>query len=400
MICSVFKPSRQQNGKSVRRRLWWGQYRLDGDTSITRVPLKTFDKQIAKERLTKLVKTLQQEREGMIAPGPMREAGGMSVPELCALYTACLEGLGRDDHYVKVIGDRIGLLARECGWKQLRDVTTVSFQTWRARQSKSAKTLNHYLATMRSFFTWLIRQNMATFNPLQNVERIDERGRLVRIRRALTVDELERLLRAAPLERRHYYICAYYTGLRRSEMDALQWGDIRLDEEKPFIVARAATTKNRQEAKLWIRPELLAILKGMRPADAEADQPVFRAVLDVAGGHKIRRFQRDLKAAGIPYRDAQGRTADFHALSRMTPNTHMGQMGVGERVRQEFMRHSDLRLTSAVYTDAGQLPTAGAILALPSFSADGSKKCAQRGAQSPDNQGQPLAHPCTIDYSI
>jgi len=276
MICSVFKPSRQLNGKSVRRRLWWGQYRLDGDTAITRVPLKTFDKQIAKERLTKLVKTLQQEREGMIAPGPMREAGGMSVPELCARYT----------------------------------------------------------------------------------------------------------------------------GLRRSEMDALQWGDIRLDEEKPFIVARAATTKNRQEAKLWIRPELLAILKDMRPADASADQPVFRAVLDVAGGHKIRRFQRDLKAAGIPYRDAQGRTADFHALSRMTPNTHMGQMGVGERVRQEFMRHSDLRLTSAVYTDAGQLPTAGAILALPSFSADGSKTCAQRGAQSPDNEGQTLASPCTIDYSI
>ena len=78
----------------------------------------------------------------------------------------------------------------------------------------------------------------------------------------------------------------------------------------------------------------------------------------------------------------------------------MGQMGVGERVRQEFMRHSDLRLTSAVYTDAGQLPTAGAILALPSFSADGSKTCAQRGAQSPDNQGQTQASPCTSDYSI
>lgn len=404
MICSVFKPARKKDGKSVRRRLWWGQYKLDGDEALTRVSLQTADKQVAKERLSKIVRTIQQEREGMIAPGPMREAGSLTVTALAERYTASLDVLGRDDHYVKIIGDRIGLLARECGWKQLRDVTPASFQAWRARQAKSAKTLNHYLATMRSFFTWLIRQSMATFDPLRNVERIDERGRLVRQRRALTVDELERLLKAAPEDRRRYYLCAYYTGLRRSELDALQWGDVRMDDDKPHIVARAATTKNRQEAKLWIRPELQEILNAMRPAAAEADQPVFVAVLDVAGGHKIRRFQRDLNSAGIPYRDAQGRTADFHALSRMTPNTHMGQMGIGERVRQEFMRHSDLRLTSAVYTDAGQLPTAGAIRALPGFSADGSKTCAQtgaqRGAQNSDKRGPDVAQQGMIDYSI
>ena len=89
--------------------------------------------------------------------------------------------------------------------------------------------------------------------------------------------------------------------------------------------------------------------------------------MDVAGGHKLRRFKRDLKGAGIPYKNAQGRIADFHALSRVTPTTHMGQLGIGERVRQEFMRHSDLRLTSAVYTDVEQLPTRGAIMARPSF---------------------------------
>jgi hypothetical protein len=54
-------------------------------------------------------------------------------------------------------------------------------------------------------------------------------------------------------------------------------------------------------------------------------------------------------------------------LPRVTPNTHMGQRGVGERVRQGSMRHGDLRLTSAVCTDADQLPTKGATMALPSF---------------------------------
>lgn len=68
------------------------------------------------------------------------------------------------------------------------------------------------------------------------------------------------------------------------------------------------------------------------------------------------------------------------------------------------MRHSDLRLTSAVYTDVAQLPTVGAIQALPSFSAgdelDGSKTCAQIGAQNSDKTSPGQAQPCAIEYMI
>jgi integrase len=385
MICSVFKPSRKKDGKSVRRRLWWGQYRLDGDTRITRIPLHTQDKQVAVERLNKEVKRIQQEREGLIAPAPMRDATSRSVVELGDLYADSLDALGRDDHYVNVTRARVRRLSKECRWKHLRDVTPASFQRWRTRQTTSPRTVNEYLATMRSFFNWLMKQEMAAFDPLVNVQRVEERGRRVKQRRALSVEEVRRLLEAAPLARRQFYMAGYYTGLRRSELEALQWGDIHMDDTKPYILARAATTKNHRDAKLWIRPELLKVFRSMRPDRVAADEPVFETVMDVKGGHKLRRFKRDLKAAGIPYKDAQGRIADFHALSRVTPNTHMGQLGVGERVRQEFMRHSDLRLTSAVYTDVEQLPTMGAIMALPSFNADDDDKgCAQIGAQNSD----------------
>lgn len=378
MICSVYRPSRRKHGKSVKRRLYWGQYRVDGTRDITRVPLHTNDKQVARERLSKLVRNIQQAGEGLIASEPMRDAMSRSLGELGSLYTANLEDRGRDDHYVKVSGDRIRRLERECGWKHVKDVEPVSFQKWRAALPLSAKTVNDYLATMRGFIRWLMKQNLAAFDPLKNVERVEARGRRVRQRRAFTVDEVARLLQAAPLDRRRFYLTAYYTGLRRAELMALEWGDIQADDQKPFIRARAATTKNREEARIAIRPELLAELRAMRPGNAAANDPVFENVMDVAGGHKLRRFRRDLKSAGIEYKDAQGRIADFHALSRVTPNTHMGQRGVGERVRQEFMRHSDLRLTSSVYTDAEKLPTMEAILALPSFSTE----CAQRGSQS------------------
>jgi integrase len=183
-------------------------------------------------------------------------------------------------------------------------------------------------------------------------------------------------------------------------LEELQWGDIHLDEEKPYILARAATTKNRQDARLSIRPELLDTLRAMRPEHARENGLVFGMVLDVEGGHKLRRFRHDLKAAGIAYKDDQGRVADFHALSRVTPNTHMGQQGVGERVRQEFMRHSDLRLTSAVYTDVDQLPIRQAIMSLPHFVADGAQRCAQRGAQNADATGHDTTCPTVPDWAI
>ena len=401
MICSVFRPSRRKGGKRVRRRLWWGQYRLDGDTGITRVPLDTPDKQVALERLNKIVKSIQQEREGLIAPAPLRDATSRSLTELGDLYADNLDALGRDGHYVGVTRARIRRLSKECGWHNLREVTPASFQQWRTKQKTSPRTVNEYLATMRSFFNWMMKQDMAAFDPLVNVQRVEERGRRVKKRRALTVDEVRRLLEAAPLDRRRFYLAGYYTGLRRSEIQSLQWGDVHIDEDKPYIHARAATTKNKQDAKLWIRPELLTTLREMRPDGVTGDQRVFGPVMDVEGGHKLRRYKRDLKAAGIPYKDEQGRDADFHALSRVTPNTHMGQLGVGERIRQEFMRHSDLKLTSAVYTDVEQLPTMGAIMALPSYTADdGDKGCAQIGAQNSDTAGHTQAEAGAMDWVI
>jgi hypothetical protein len=41
--------------------------------------------------------------------------------------------------------------------------------------------------------------------------------------------------------------------------------------------------------------------------------------------------------------------------------------GVSQRVIMELMRHSDMRLTAKVYTDAGMLPTGDAVMKLPAL---------------------------------
>jgi integrase len=58
---------------------------------------------------------------------------------------------------------------------------------------------------------------------------------------------------------------------------------------------------------------------------------------------------------GIAYRDEQGRYADFHAL-RHTWTTFLVKNAIAPRFAMKLLRHSDINLTSKVYTDETQLP--------------------------------------------
>src|SRR5208282_3134601 len=88
---------------------------------------------------------------------------------------------------------------------------------------------------------------------------------------------------------------------------------------------------------------------------------------------RIERFQRDLKAAGIPYQDALGRYADFHAL-RKTFGTNLAKAGVPRRTAMSLMRHSDGKLTDKIYTDVNLLGIEKGIESLPSLLATASLK--------------------------
>jgi integrase len=80
---------------------------------------------------------------------------------------------------------------------------------------------------------------------------------------------------------------------------------------------------------------------------------------------RSQTFRRDLAGAGIVYKDEElGRRVDLHAL-RKTFGTALVLNGEQPRVVMEAMRHSDLKLTMKLYTDAGQLPVGAALGRLP-----------------------------------
>ncbi|PYJ69179.1 MAG: hypothetical protein DME75_11550, partial [Verrucomicrobia bacterium] len=252
---------------------------------------------------------------------------------------------------------------RSLGWRALNQVSAEDFQRWRAAQNKAPKTLNEYLDAISGLWNWL-RQRSTTFpdSPFRGVKRCETRGKEKRVRRAFTVGELKRLLAVAG-EGRAVYLMAATTGIRRAELEGLTWSDLALDASIPYVLVRASTSKNKKDKALPLHVDIISALQKVRSAKSGASDLVFE------GRHfpKMRRFKSDLCAAGIEYIDASGRRADFHAL-RHTFATYLNAQGVSPCAAMELMRHSEMRLTTKVYTDANLLGLAEAIKRLPQLS--------------------------------
>jgi len=355
--------------KPKGRRVWRGRYRLQDEKNITDISLDTWDRQVAEERLRKIVNEKDREKEGMIAPGSIRNAAQRKLVDHLDDYIADLEKAKRSNDYIYHVEKRVKRLIAECPWPHCTDITPDSFQNWRTQQhGKSAKTLNDFLNAASSFCNWMMRQARTSANPLKYVSHVQVRGNETVRRRAFTDDEMRRLLAVAG-SHKIVYLTAVCTGLRRSELAALKWGDIDLDTDAPVIKVRASTTKNRRAALLPLQDGLADELRRYRPASWAADDFAF-----AAGIPSMKIYKKDLRTADILFMDAQGKRADFHAL-RHTYCTNLARAGVSPWLAMKLMRHSDINLTTRVYTDAGKLPSREAVGRLPDFFPMIGKKC-------------------------
>ena len=101
----------------------------------------------------------------------------------------------------------------------------------------------------------------------------------------------------------------------------------------------------------------------------------------------LRALNRDLAVAGIPKTDDRGRVVDVHSM-RMTLATMLNKAGVAPRTAQEIMRHSDIRLTMATYTDAKLLNVSGALDLLPKLSPDRTPDGTQEAMRATGTDGR------------
>lgn len=326
------------------------------------------DRKATEQMAARLERDIARGEVGLI--DPYREYRGLPVAAHLSDYLSSLRGSGRSEKYRYVMNLRVGTLIRECGWKVMADVEPAGFMRWREAQrgvrrpgweratvGASPRTLNHYLACATAFLNWMVKNHRTAANPLAHVDRVA--GESVRKRRAMSDEEVGRLLAAVPANRALPYRLGFAVGLRRSEMEKLRWGDVRLNAIPAYVQLRAEDTKARRADRVLLPETLAAALRDTKPADAAESARVFRAVPG------IHQWRADLKAAGIPYKDAMGRVVDFHAGCRKTLCTRLHKAGVPLAQAMRVMRHTDARLTMVDYLDDVVLGAAVLPEALP-----------------------------------
>lgn len=322
--------------------------------------LQVTQKRVAQEKLRELVRQFELESVGLVPAASIREAAGIPLADHLKAYLESVAASGKSKNTVGAYKRGISTFLNRTGWKTLADAGPAGFDRWRIDHTPSAKYSNDVLGFLRTWFGWMVRHKLLASDPLADVPKVKVRDDGCK-RAAFTPAQLDALCVCVPPVRAFAYRFSAYTGIRRGEMNQLRWGDFDLDGEPPSVVVRASIAKNARTERLPLKSEVVALLRAMRPDLCQPFEWVFRNRVP-----NMDTFHRDLKRAGIPSTDVSGAKFDFHAL-RTTFITMLNAAGVAPRVAMGLARHSDMKLTMKVYTNANGLPLAQAVASLPSF---------------------------------
>lgn len=363
-----------------------------------RVPLGVTDQEAARQLRAKLQREADQKKAGLIDEyadsrrrpliGSMKElpkckhqrdrfgrivrlASELAREELertiagshLAAYTAHLHAGGRTSRHVDEVVRSIRRVAITCCFEFSDDLDASALERHLAGlivASKSYRTRNAALKSLRAFVNWLVKTDRLARDPFRTIATLNEEADPHRRRRrALTADEFSKLLTAAEqgkevegvegTQRRLLYLLAAWTGLRKSELAALKATDLALDGDPPFVHIPAAVAKARRDDQPiplhpFVAQQMAAWLEQRKLANRVT---VFD--LTTRGGHlrkTSKMMQCDCKSAGVPYQGDLG-VADFHSHRVQFISALCRTSDFGTAV--ELARHKDPKLTSRVY---------------------------------------------------
>jgi integrase len=394
------KYKRPDTGEVYESPKWSVQFHVQG--RLYRKSLGTTDKRVAEERAAALRRKQERRSAGLLDPA--EESRDVPVEQHLEAFESMLKSRGVSEAHLV---DRLACLrefvdrSRATRLPDLDESRATKWLRDRKAEGLSARSVNRRFQAVRQFARWCIATRRLSWDPFASLRPLNERVDRRHVRRALTPDELARLLAAAerrPLEEKQAervlkgvtpreqakllalgraralaYAVAAGTGLRRGELKRLRWGD--LDLEKRIVYVPAESAKSKRDQSVPLRSDLAAALEAYRPTDVTPAAVVFPGRLFPT----LRTFKRDAVAAGLgtatrpkgatrgceeyDLTDDSGRVVDFHAL-RVTFVSQLVAAGVHPRVAQALARHSKVETTMAVYTDLAALDLRGAVESL------------------------------------
>ncbi len=377
-------PAKTPGARKVQEesRYWYVVIQHPDTGKTVRVNTKLEDKASAEEVMAELIRWRGRRMAQLPTPQDLlSQARQQSILEHLESYLSDRRSRGRNPEHLSNLGFSLRRLFRDARVQTLGDCDIQRVhQGIEAVSDRSSRTKNKLLGYVKAFIKWLVQRGLLSDNPFLGLERYS--GPKARDRRALTVEELHRLLDAArrrPLleaqtirrgprkgqieakvkptvlermtqlgeSRALLYEFAAFTGLRKGEIWRLQVQDFDQDQGR-VRVQGAENQKQKKDVWQPLPPGLVAKLKEYLATTQKKPQDKLLPMWKQKVAEVLRA---DLELAGIPYRDEHGRVFDFHAFRHCTA-TYLLMSGVPIQEAQKYMRHATIQMTMDVYHDA------------------------------------------------
>ena len=245
----------------------------------------------------------------------------------------------------------------------LIDVKPFLVQEWLKSLPLSKKSKQHIRSLMRQVFHWAMMWELLDIreNPMSLVRIKAGLNEEPRTKRILTPQEFQALLPLIPEPFRTMVLVAACLGLRISEILGLRWGDLDWEKlevriQRGVVLGIVGKVKTPQsKSVLPLDRDLAALLLEHRQQsapNAHAEEWVFANPQTGKPWRPSHVQSKWIRPAGLQVTGDDG--IGWHNF-RHTFSSMLRELGTDISVQKELLRHSDIRVTLNVYTQAPSL---------------------------------------------
>jgi integrase len=228
---------------------------------------------VASYKLVKPMSLIQIARQHQLLGG--RVVDPKTIEELLPLFLEAKKPKDespRHRHYQTLKND----LARfkRCFSGRLLDVNAGEIDTWLSELRVtdrngnikpdagfvSERTRRNIYGSVANFYHWAQRKNFLPRERLTEIDYVDKPGKAPHVPRSFSAAETQILLDAMPARLVPIIVLCTFAGIRRSEVERLDWEDVRWDHDDIQLFADETKTYVRRlppllpNAKLWLKP--------------------------------------------------------------------------------------------------------------------------------------------------
>jgi integrase len=233
--------------------------------------------QDAIEQLKPFGKTITDAVQHYIAHMRASEKSCTAV-QLVKELVAAKESDGASQRHLEDLRSRLNIFAEKFNGEMIATITSGQIDDWLRSLNVSPVTRNHYRRLILLAFNFAVQRGYATGNPAEKTTKAKEPKADIGI---LTVTQAARLLESATSGVLPYIAIGLFAGLRRAEIERLDWSEI--DFQSGLIQVKAEKAKGARKRFVTMQPNLREWLLPLRKIKGNVTpQQNFRQSFDQA----------------------------------------------------------------------------------------------------------------------